>query len=135
MATAAKTGDIVTAYCKVCKKLLEHVIVEIKAKGSKRVQCKTCDDTHPFRASIPAPRKKTAGSRARGAAAGESYESLMTGRDPILATEYAMNVQFSDNELLEHKTFGLGVVTRVLFNRKIEVMFEDSAKTLAHDRS
>ena len=38
---------------------------------------------------------------------------------------------FREGDLLRHKKFGDGVVTRVIDAHKVEVLFRDEAKTLA----
>jgi hypothetical protein len=126
-------GEIVSAYCKVCKAVVEHGIVTVKAKKPLRVQCRTCEDAHPFRASKPAPRKKAA-SKTKALSAEDNYESLMLGRDSSQAEKYAFSHEFADRDLVDHSTFGLGLVTRVLADQKIEVLFSGGPRLLVHNR-
>ena len=42
-----------------------------------------------------------------------------------------MAASFSEGDLLRHKKFGDGVVTRVIDDHKVEVLFRDEARTLA----
>jgi hypothetical protein len=127
-------GEVVTAYCKVCKAVIEHTVVAIKGKKPQRVQCKTCEDTHPFRANKPAPRKKASAKAKALAAAEDNYESLMQGRDASKAVKYSMAQEFADRDLIDHGSFGLGLVTRMLPDRKIEVLFPTGVKLLVHNR-
>jgi hypothetical protein len=136
MAITSESAKIVMAYCKVCKAVVEHTVVGVDRKKPKRVQCKTCEDAHPYRASKPTDKKKGAGaSKAKRCQSGDlSYDSLMKGRDLSQTTQYDMTQQFSDRDLLNHETFGVGLVTRVLVDGKIEVMFSTGCKLLAHGR-
>jgi hypothetical protein len=130
----AAHNDRVTAYCKICKEMAGHSIVETKGKMRPTpmgVCCTVCEDTHPYRANRPAPRKKSVA----GVPLDASYDSLMAGRDLSQTTKYAMAGEFDVRELIAHKTFGVGLVTRVLADRKIEVRFEMGTKVLVHHRS
>jgi hypothetical protein len=123
----------VNAYCRVCKSLTPHSVHErTKAKKTpKRVQCQSCQDSHPFRANPPS--KKKAATKPKADPAG-SYDSLTAGRDLSLSVKYEMSREFAESDLLEHASFGIGVVVRVQLDRKIDVRFPDSTKTLVHAR-
>jgi len=44
--------------------------------------------------------------------------------------KYAMDGTFAAKKLLQHPTFGLGLVCRVMPPNKIEVLFRDGARRL-----
>jgi hypothetical protein len=44
---------------------------------------------------------------------------------------YEVGGSFQEGELVRHKKFGDGVVTRVIDGHKVEVLFRDEARTLA----
>jgi len=133
MVSVVAPGEIVSAYCKVCKAVVEHGVVTVKGKKPQRVQCRTCEDAHPFRASKPAPRKKAVG-KSKALSAELGYEALMQGRDVSQAAKYALTREFADRDLIDHDSFGLGMVTRVLADRKIEVIFPAGTRLLVHNR-
>ena len=58
----------------------------------------------------------------------------MDGRDTSKAIPYRFSRKFSEQDLIKHKSFGIGLVTRLLTDKKMEVMFEDSTKLLIFDR-
>jgi hypothetical protein len=127
-------NERVMAYCKVCKAVTDHSVVEIKGrttKTPKRVVCVACQDTHPFRARAPRSRKKATADPPLHL----SYDRLMEGRDLSRATRYEMSIQFGARDLIAHDSFGVGLVTRVLADRKIEVRFPTDTRMLVHDRS
>lgn len=136
MSSIIALGDNVSAYCKNCKKVIEHVVREMKGTKPKRVQCHTCDDTHPFRADKPTPRKRGASvAKAKGSSPVDmSYASLTENRDLSHAKSYLMTLPFAVSDLINHSKFGIGLVTRVLVDRKIEVLFPDDTRMLVHDR-
>ena len=47
--------------------------------------------------------------------------------------DYDIKADFSQIEAIRHKTFGVGVILKVLDDRKIEVVFEDNKKVLAQN--
>ena len=38
---------------------------------------------------------------------------------------------FNEGDLIRHKKFGDGIVTRILDQKKVEIMFKDESRTLA----
>ena len=59
---------------------------------------------------------------------------MMKGRDVSQAIAYDMTRRFVDRDVIDHAVFGVGLVTRVLEERKIEVWFREGQKLLAHAR-
>ena len=58
----------------------------------------------------------------------------MEGRDISNAVKYKLSQAFTVDEVLDHKTFGLGLVMRLLSDNKIEVTFQTGSKVLVHSR-
>lgn len=140
-----KTGGEVDAYCTRCKMVLAHTVIAIWAGQIKRVRCNTCMGEHAFRSSEPgasAPRAtKTPKARATSpkAAAAErvsasTYETMLANKDRSKAQRYSPKEKFAVNDLIEHPTFGLGVVAAARGLDKIDVAFPAGVKTLLHNR-
>jgi hypothetical protein len=132
---APAPGKEVDAYCGKCKLELAHIIVAMNGSRIAKVECKTCHGVHAYRGGPPAPRKR------RVAAKGErqpltpgEYDTLIAGRDLSRARAYRPASVFGANDVIDHPTFGLGVVVRVLADGKIEVGFPVGLKLLVHDR-
>jgi len=125
-----KLGDRIDSYCGRCKMLLAHTIESIENGKVKKVHCNTCGAQHAYRAKPP---KKSAGS---GPSVPESsdYERLMRGRDAASAKAYATSGRFKQADVINHASFGLGLVINCKESNKIEVLFQDGAKTLVHGR-
>jgi hypothetical protein len=133
--TADRTGTDIDAWCSKCKLVLSHIIIAMKATKVARTECKTCHATHAYKASAPKPRAARK-STAKGAHGGVplEYDKLLKGRDISSAQPYATSSQFAEGDVIDHSTFALGVVARVLADLKIEVMFPDRPRILIHGR-
>jgi hypothetical protein len=136
MPAVVAPGEEVMAYCKACKKISTHAVVAVRGGRPQRVRCIKCEDAHLYRASAPTAKKKVtrALSGSRLPALEGSYDDMMKGRDASRALVYGMNFRYASADLIAHETFGLGLVTSVLFNHKIEVAFPAGTKTLVHER-
>ena len=47
---------------------------------------------------------------------------------------YSLSGRFKVNDLINHSTFGLGVVTNLITDEKIQVIFKDGEKLLVAGR-
>lgn len=124
----------------------------------KKVECKTCRSHHRYR-QPKSERESRAAARAaaRSSESRASSSSSRAGgterltaaqraeRDQTLAWEraiagqpsgafkpYRINVTFGEGELIHHSKFGDGVVARVIDRGKIEILFKDGPRTMAH---
>lgn len=83
------------------------------------------------------PGGKSASVRAVAAAEAENmrerdWEKRVSGRAVTDFKPYRTTSTFEQNNLVHHPKFGDGFVVRVIDRAKIEVMFKDGARTLAH---
>ncbi len=146
----------IDAWCTKCRMDLGHRIVAMVGGAPKRVVCLTCNSEHNYRPPRVAGKKDvgvhvrgssqraestrapaTAGARAALKARGESqrYESWASktlGQAVDAFTRYSMERSFREGELVIHPKFGEGYVQQVLEGGKVNVMFRDGAKVLAH---
>jgi hypothetical protein len=150
-----EAGGEIDAYCTKCKLDLGHRIVAMVGSEPKRVECMTCRSQHNYRRpkspaedKAKAPRKtatRTSGgsssksSSVRAVAAMEAelarerdWEKSVSGRSPDEFKPYSITGNFTDKDLIRHKKFGDGVVLQVVDKNKIEVMFREGSKVLAH---
>ena len=126
----------VITMCTKCKMELNHVVVAHNAAGVvERVKCFTCGTEHKYR-----PEKKRATKKT-------SKKSIFT-QDPDLTKTYEMLVQkfkekkplpyrmtgsFKDDDVIDHETFGMGIVVSASYDR-MEVAFSDKPRILACNR-
>ncbi len=153
MAKPLRAGGEVDSWCTKCKLVLNHRIIAMVGPTPKRVECSTCSSHHNFRALAPgekAPSSATKSPRSAGASAAprstrgptkaqrivldreKSWEQAVNGKAVASFRPYRVSEIFEEGDLVRHSKFGDGVVTRLLEGRKVEVLFKDDARTLAH---
>jgi hypothetical protein len=144
----------VDSWCTKCRLVLNHRIVSMKNGKAYQVECLTCRGQHIWRAGAPgASTDRPAGGSERPARAASSgagpksqrvtpamrheqtWEKAIAGRGVNEFKPYNTGGTFREGDLLRHKKFGDGVVTRVVDAGKVEVLFRDEAKTLAQGMS
>lgn len=152
-------GSEIDAWCTKCRMDLGHTIVAMvpvdvkKPSGDqvpKRVQCKTCNSEHNYRAPKneakrpaslrkDAPKKK--GSAAAATKAAETahmrardWEMRITGQPVDAFIRYGIDKTFRADQLITHTKFGEGFVVEVLDAQKISIMFRDGPRVLAHGK-
>ncbi len=136
-----RVGGEVDAYCTKCKMLLGHTIVAMVETKIARVRCNTCMGEHAYRASVPgtkrAAKTDAAAKKPRATATRAKkpealpFETLFEGRDLSAARRYSPKERFAEDEVIEHPTFGLGLVQAVRED-KIDAVFKQGPKTLIH---
>ncbi len=143
-----RVGGEVDALCTRCKLTLAHTVLAMVGEKIARVQCNTCGGAHAYRGAPSAsgttsrPRAAGASSPAAGraprATAAEtritiSFEQRLAGRDLAGARRYNVRDTYTLDEVIEHPSFGYGIVTTVRSD-KIDVVFKIFEKTLIHGR-
>jgi len=155
MSKPLRAGGEVDSWCTKCKLVLNHRVIAMVGGTPVRVECSTCNSHHNYRPRAPgdkAPATSTrASSSASSSSAGprsarassvtkaqqaaldreKSWEKATLGKTASEFKSYRVDETFSEGELVRHKKFGDGVVTRILDARKVEILFRDEARTLA----
>lgn len=142
--SAIGVGKEVLSNCSKCKLILAHIIVTMKsADVPDKVQCKTCKTTQSFK-DPGAKKKKTSTDRviktAKAKARGKTTESVgelwtkALNKNTAGAKAYTIKGSFQMGDLIEHPTFGQGVVEKLIDDNKIEVLFQDDVRTLMHKK-
>jgi hypothetical protein len=145
MATSM-TGKEALSYCTSCKMDLNHVVVAMQGDRIARVQCKTCKKEHAYKApkgvTDPAKGKAAAAAkREKKAAEKESapveleWEKLMAQHKNAPVRSYGTKTQFALGDRLSHPTFGEGIVNKLIYPNKCEVIFRTDVKVLIHGGS
>ncbi|HOT98368.1 MAG TPA: hypothetical protein PLN61_00315 [bacterium] len=133
-------GIEVEALCNKCKAATVHVVVAIKSQDMVRVMCKTCQSLHRFKSpeskllkkagKVVKPKKAKLTLEARET---KKWNKLLTAADPEKAIAYSMSQGYSENDVIQHDKFGLGVVVKILDPSKISVVFEDGLKNMVQN--
>jgi hypothetical protein len=134
MTTSVKTGGEVDAMCNKCKLVLAHTILAMVGTKIARVKCNTCGSEHAYRGTAaPAKKKPRAKSGDKPAKVILSFAQQIEGKDVNKAKKYSPRATFAPGDLIDHPTFGLGIVN-VVRDEKIDVAFKAEEKTLVHGR-
>ncbi len=134
--TELELGKEILSYCGKCKMPTGHIINSLTKKGTAdKCECQTCKALHKYRDPEKNPPKK----RAAKAPAKKtvSIEELWTEaiEKAVGSTKpYAMDAEFEEGDLIEHATFGRGVVQELVPEKKIKVLFKEAEKLLACNR-
>ncbi len=148
-------GDEIDSYCTTCKLVLAHQVVALVDGNIERVICKTCGKQHKYRPHPPKSKetksemsseatstsqkevattaKKTSRIRKTKDSASK-WEELFAGKDVSHAKIYSMNRVFAQDDIIEHKQFGYGLVTEIRAEGKMKVVFKEGLKLLACGR-
>jgi Zn ribbon nucleic-acid-binding protein len=150
-----QVGDIVESACRKCNDITGHTIVSIVDNQIAKVECRGCGSVHKHRpakkssqsqAADPAnpasKSKKAAPKGKKGPTAKEKeaqqiaeqnfkeWQSKVDTRDPAEAKPYSMDQEFETNDLIDHASFGLGIVQRTIPPNKMDVLFQNGEKRL-----
>lgn len=131
-----KVGGEVDAFCTKCKMTLAHTILAMVGTKVARVRCNTCMGEHAYRGA-PGSASKPRASKPRGPSKEEKiiigWEQRLAGKDLASAPKYSPQETFAVDQVLNHPTFGIGIVSAVRGD-KVEVAFKGDTKTLIHGR-
>jgi hypothetical protein len=154
MTKAHKTGGEADSWCTKCKLVLNHRIIAMVGGTPVRVECSTCGSHHNFRPRAPGDKApsvaragggssstSSAGPRSTRASATKAQQALLdrekmwekaiAGKAVNEFRAYRVDETFNEGDLIRHKKFGDGVVTRILDPKKVEILFKDEPRTLA----
>lgn len=138
--TQLGVGKEIVTHCSKCKLDLAHIIVVMRDQISPlRVQCKTCNSTHSFK------EKKEAAPKRRVSAAKGATKPRLSSEEKSLNLwetamkknnsahlEYSIRTKYTQGQIIDHPSFGPGVVDKAIDTNKIEVIFRTSTKVLIH---
>ncbi len=151
-ATQPAVGRDVEAWCSKCGRVLEHIIVAMVGLEVVQVRCRTCAGTHKYKtarevakaSAEPKRERAPKSTKTRAAAAAKEdpieiraarlvWQRSMAQLDRAKATGYAPTLHPEPGLLLDHATFGFGIVESVGIG-KARVLFENGYKLLAVGR-
>jgi len=139
-----EVGTEVDAICKPCKGVTIHVISGIKDGKISKVMCKTCQSSHRYQpASEEIPDKSPAKQKSASSEPGQDkvrraartrqmkkWNHLLDEADTENPREYMVSESYDQQQVIQHKHFGLGVVVKIVDGNKMNVAFEEGIKTL-----
>ncbi len=132
-------GDEIFTTCGKCKSEMYHVITAMTDDVIKKVMCKGCNSTHVYRPAkeknAAAKKKATTAAKPKRATRSRKldWNALSAEIEDDELKEYSMTEDFSAARGIKHQTFGVGVITKVLSDTQIEVLFQDSKRVLVQN--
>jgi len=131
-----KVGGEVDALCSRCELVLAHTVIAMQGGRPVKVECNTCHAVHRFRPRTPAsPRRPPPRPAAAAKKAVLSFDELLARRSAAGTRRYSPRETFAADEVIEHPTFGTGLVSAVRGGGKIDVTFRTATRTLVHGKS
>ncbi len=122
-------GDQIASMCTKCNQPEPHLIAALTGARVSKVKCSVCGSLHRY--INPDTPPKTTRRRSRKPTPEEVWEKMV---DLLEAKRkkvpYTFAGHFKENDLIDHNTFGIGVVTLLLPGDKIQVTFKDGEKIL-----
>jgi hypothetical protein len=139
-----KVGGEVDAPCTRCKLTLAHTILAMVGTKIARVRCNTCGGDHVYRSAPGTTDRPSSSTRASSSRASTpradkpekvviSFEEQLAGKDIANAPKYSPKDTYKLDQVIQHPTFGLGLVT-VVRGDKVDIAFKSETKTLVHGR-
>ncbi len=136
-------GQEIVCLCTSCKLELRHVIVAHKSGNSgpvAKVRCNTCGKIHAYRAT---PQEKSAGviqakrevkprEKAVVIPIEVEWREQLRSREGAPSVPYAPTRDFKVGDVIEHPTFGCGIVRSLKDGNKFEALFQRDVKILMH---
>jgi hypothetical protein len=122
--------------CTKCEMELNHVVLAHDTGGAvERVKCLTCGSEHKYR---PVKKRATRKTTKKSIATQEvdftkTFEKLAEKFKDKRPLPYSMSGSFKNEDVIDHKTFGMGVVISAAHD-KMEVAFSDRPRILACNR-
>jgi uncharacterized Zn finger protein (UPF0148 family) len=126
----------VITMCTKCKMELNHVVVAHNGEGIvETVKCYTCGTEHKYHPDKKrAVKKSTKKSiRTREVEPTKTYEELAERLKNKKPLPYSMSGSFQNDDVIDHKTFGMGIVIGASHD-KMEVAFSDGSRILVCNR-
>jgi len=152
-----RTGGEIDSYCTKCRLDLTHRIIAMVGDTVKKVECKTCGSHHQYRRPKSErdavkdkvmkrsdERPRSGGSTRAERAAAQSrlerdqtaaWEHAIAGQPTTAFKAYRITLILAEGELVHHSKFGDGVVAKVIDRGKVEILFEDGPRTMAHGQT
>jgi hypothetical protein len=132
-----EVGAEVDAYCTRCKIDTPHTVLTKYEDEIRSVQCTTCSATHAYRPprgdveeEIPEPMA----ARRRQAMQKRPWEEAIVELSERQATPYSPKERYTEGQVVEHPRFGVGYVSELLSDTKMEAIFADGRRILVHNR-
>ena len=135
-------GDEILYHCTKCKADMPHVVTALKDDVIKKVMCKGCNTTRVYKESahvqnekttpepvtpLNQPRKKLRRSRKK------DWNALTADLQDEDLVDYDLSQDFTYITAIRHKQFGIGVISKIISEKQMEVIFKEGTKVLVQN--
>ena len=135
-------GGWTQSWCTTCKSIGEHVVVAMVGDTPAKVECTTCHKQHQYRAAPPGDSEKKPAKPPRSTTTRRRTADIPAAPVVDLAAKVAARAaqkydplqRFALDDVVQHTSFGVGVVTALPGVGRLEVLFPAGTKLLTHDR-
>ena len=117
-------NDSFQSRCTKCRKITSHTVISITEEHQPEAQCHTCN--HVSAAKKPVANRILDPHKSER----EEWASLQPDMDANQAKAYSVTGSYRARSLVNHPTFGLGLVKRVTWPHKMTVLFADGQKIM-----
>jgi hypothetical protein len=146
------SGNAIEGYCANCKADTVQTVLVVEGFQIRSVRCEKCGVEGPMQRSraktkaglrevaakrnstIPPPPHAKRRPRKDRTDPAQVFRRLLEGRELSLALPYDIRAALELGQVIRHPTFGIGVVTTLCEDSKVNVTFEEGVKTIAHNR-
>ena len=141
----SSVGKNVDALCTKCGMVLAHIVLYEVRGVIANVKCKTCGAEHKYRGSKPRTksseiakeRTRRVGTKAdeesRQAEAAETQRWLLRQQDlreNAAIADYRMTNRYQRGDVINHPSFGIGFVEKILEEQRMDVLFKGNLKRM-----
>lgn len=128
--TSFSVGDPIEGRCTKCRKNTSHIIITVDEEAPVKVECQTCSRQHKYRPPTVAKKAAVRKTAKPKDADRKEWEALRADLENSTAKAYSMTDTYKINTLIDHPSFGLGIVQRIIGSQKVEILFEEGRKTM-----
>ncbi len=129
-------GQEIEFYCGKCKTNTLHKATSVKDGKISRVLCTVCNSYRLYREKKTATKPRAAKTpRSMGRRGRMNWDNLILEVTEQDVHDYSTTGDFRLTKAIRHKNFGVGVITKVHNDTKIEVIFKEGMKLLGQNIS
>lgn len=129
-----KTGSEILYDCPRCNLKLGHTILAMVSNQPARVRCNTCKSERNYRRKSPQRRENKTTPAVERKRSGPTdtafYNELLKKSYDRTPKSYRATEPFAEGDVIEHISFGKGVVSKLIFPDRMEVVFPDEIRVL-----
>lgn len=133
MTESVQVGAQVEAQCGRCHDATNHIVLTVEKDKPKRGRCTVCDAEHLYR-KPKGPEEPGKTRRSTKDDPAVLYANAMEAAPEGDSVKYTIKIHLNEGQRVLHKSFGEGIVLRVVRPQVAEVIFPDGARLLAMDR-